>query len=472
MQVAITKKDLLRMYVDAFLAGDYSGLTTKHNLVHKKQEECINLLTNGFTDEVLYGGAAGGAKSFTGAYWLMMSALAYPDTRWFVARSELKLIRQSTIPTLNKLCKEMKIDKPFHFDQKDNKLIFPNESEIYLLDCKLEPSDPMFERFGSIEFTGGWFEEGGQIHALAYEVLKSRCGRQNNDKYNLKAKKFVTANPTKNWCYRTFYKPWRDGKLPNNKKFLQAFVYDNPFAGMYLQTLDELTDPIMVQRLKFGNWEYDDDDTKLMGYENILDIFTNYVEDGDKYLIVDAARLGKDKTTIYVFSGWKVIYRKEIDKDTLDKQLKVIEEIRGNFKIQKSHVLIDEDGVGGGLVDFGGFKGFVANSTPIKVDKKEDGQEKVGSNYKNLKAQCAFLLRDKVNNGEVAVVCELGNQIKERIIEDLDSFKQDKIDKDGPLCIQPKEKQKEILGRSPDDGDVFVMRAYFDLKPKSKVSIY
>lgn len=473
----ISKNDLLQLYIDSFLDKDFSGLTTKQGLTHEKQNEALLLLTDDITDELLYGGAAGGAKSFTGGYWVMMSALSYPDTRWFVARHELKQIRQSTIPTLAKLCKEMRIDRPYHFDQKDNKLTFANESEIFLLDCGLEPSDPMFERFGSIEFTGGWFEEGGQIHALAYEVLKSRSGRQNNDKYNLRAKKLVTANPTKNWCYRTFYKPFRDGTLPQNKKFLQAFVQDNPFAGIYKQTLDELTDPIMIQRLKHGNWEWDDDNRKLMNYDAILDIFSNHIiqENPTRYMIADIARLGKDKTTIYIFEGWKVIARVEIAKDKLNNQLNVMERLREEYQIAKSNVLVDEDGVGGGIADFGGYKGFVANSTPIQPDdnKEEEGQKKVGVNYKNLKTQCQFKLAEIVNKHQIRVECELSKEIEERIIEDLDSMKRDKVDVDGPLTTIPKDKQKEQLGRSPDDGDTFVMRAYFDLKPpKDFTSLY
>jgi hypothetical protein len=40
------------------------------------------------------------------------------------------------------------------------------------------------------------------------------------------------------------------------------------------------------------------------------------------------------------------------------------------------------------------------------------------------------------------------------------------LDQDGPLQIEPKSEQKTRLGRSPDDGDVLLMRAYFDLCPK------
>jgi hypothetical protein len=37
------------------------------------------------------------------------------------------------------------------------------------------------------------------------------------------------------------------------------------------------------------------------------------------------------------------------------------------------------------------------------------------------------------------------------------------MDKDGKLKIVPKDEVREALGRSPDTGDTFLMRMYFEL---------
>ena len=78
-----------------------------------------------------------------------------------------------------------------------NYIEFTNDSRIDLLDLKYLPSDPFYERYGSVEFTSGWIEEAGEVNFGAYDTLKSRIGRQLNEKYKIQSKLFVTLNPKK-----------------------------------------------------------------------------------------------------------------------------------------------------------------------------------------------------------------------------------------------------------------------------------
>ena len=55
--------------------------------------------------------------------------------------------------------------------------------------------------------------------------------------------------------------------------------------------------------------------------------------------------------------------------------------------------------------------------------------------------------------------------IKEELTKELEQVRRDKIDKDTKLAILPKEKVKQILGRSPDYSDALMMRMYYELRP-------
>jgi len=48
-------------------------------------------------------------------------------------------------------------------------------------------------------------------------------------------------------------------------------------------------------------------------------------------------------------------------------------------------------------------------------------------------------------------------------VEDFSQIKQKDVETDGKLKIVGKDEVREALGRSPDAGDTFIMRAYFEL---------
>ena len=83
-------------------------------------------------------------------------------------------------------------------------------------------------------------------------------------------------------------------------------------------------------------------------------------------------------------------------------------------------------------------------------------------NYANLKSQCAFLLQEKVQNGEIVIDREHANKDKDRELlqqEMLNTFIDEKSI-DQKTRIEPKEKMKERIGRSPDLLDTLIMRMY------------
>lgn len=431
----------------------------------RKQHLAYEKLRDRLTRYIFFGGGAGGGKSWLGCEWLLQMCYLYPGTKYFIGREELKRLMQSTYVTWLKVCSFHKVPKEdWYLHGGYNYIEFKNGSRIDLLDLKYLPTDPMYERFGSLEYTAGWIEEAGEVNFIAFDVLKTRVGRQKNKEFNLTPKILLTCNPNKEWLYHMIYLPSKEGKLPQEYFFIQSLYNDNPHtSGEYGEQLKQITDTAQRERLMLGNWEYDNDPTAMIQYDAILDLFTNTPEPSiDRYLTADIARYGQDKTVVII---WEGLLAKEIhywEKQSLEITKQRIRDFAQTRQVPFSHIIVDEDGIGGGIVDgLPGIKGFVANSAPF--DNKLTHEPE---NYQNLKAQCYYTLAEYVNLRKMGILT--GNvQIKTMIIEELQQVKTRDMDKDGKLKILQKEEVKENLGRSPDFSDSIMMRMFFELKSPS-----
>lgn len=440
----------------------------------KKQYEAWQKWLDPNTLYVLFGGAAGGGKTWFICEKQITQAYQYPGIKMFIARKQLKRLMASTFITFNKVCTFHGIPRDdWYLDGKYNYIQFKNGSRIDLLDVDYQPSDPMFERLGSLEFTNGDIEEAGEIKEAAFDILKSRVGRHRNTEFNLPPKIGLTCNPTKNFLYATFYKPWKQGILPKEYAFVQALFNDNPFVSEeYGKALAQLSDIQTRQRLMMGNWEYADDPAALMSYDAILDMWTNSVPSGPRHLTCDVARYGGDKIVIYLWEGNRIVKVWVYQYQGLDQTTAMLKLIAQEEGVPYSFTIADDDGMGGGVVDnMRGIKGFVANSSPIEVNYKKP-------NFQNLKSQCTYRMAEVVNNRAIAIsVVQFKTNIpgyteskwKEQLIEEMEQVKSKDMDKDTKLRIVPKEDIKELLGRSPDLSDTIMMKMYFDFdKPHTQ----
>src|SRR5690606_11288501 len=355
-----------------------------------KQSNAIYYLKDNVTEELLYGGAAGGGKSALGCLWLIENCQKYAGSRWLMGRSKLKALRETTLNTFFELSSKLNINDQFKYNAQDHIIKFYNVSEIILKDLFLYPSDPNFDSLGSLEITGAFVDECNQIVYKAWQVVKSLI-RYKLSEFRLIPKLLCTYNPAKNWVYSEFYKKDKEKSLDDYKMFIQALPTDNPHLHpSYLQSLLRL-DKNSRERLYFGNWEYDNDPNALIDYESILNVFTNNhaEKDGKKYITADIARLGSDKAIIMVWEGLVVIDMLEFDKSKMTEIQNAINSLKIKYKVPNSNIIADEDGVGGGVVDNCRIKGFVNNSKALNNE-----------NYSNLKTQCYYKLSEKINNNE------------------------------------------------------------------------
>lgn len=217
--------------------------------------------------------------------------------------------------------------------------------------------------------------------------------------------------------------------------------------------------------------EYLENAGSLFKFSALTDVFSNTVTKEDKkYLIVDIAEDGSDKTIFSFWEGLEEYRRERFERLNTESVISKIREYAADQRIPYSHIAVDAIGIGAGVASsslLDGIIGFKSSYAPIKTDMDIvrlpnvsylNNAKALVSDYKNLRSQCVFTLADLVNNHKIA--SRVSGDAKERIIEELSTY-QDVSSGDGKRMATQKEDIKEILGHSPDDSDTWIMRMYF-----------
>lgn len=425
-----------------------------------KQMSIYNeFMSNETITEYLYGGAAGSGKTFLLCALITILCLQYPGTRYALCRARLTTLKKTTVLSLLALLNDWGKDYTgdfYTYNQQQNFIEFFNGSTIYLFELFDNPSDPEFSRLGGVEISAAFIDEAGELQSVkGYNILKTRI--RYKLKESLKSPKiFCTTNPSKNFLYTNFYKPNSDNTLKSNRLFVQALPNDNPFLDKnYIKSLED-TDPITVQRLLFGRWEYSDTETAMISYNKIINIFTDQKPvlnktPGTMYLSCDVARLGADKSVLCLWQGLQVVEIFEYSKTTLDVITAKIKDIMIEHNIPVRNIVIDTDGLGAGVKDH--IRGSVAFHNGAKSVQ-----------HFNKKTECYYKLADLINNDQISIYTR-DVRVRESITEELEQL-QYQDSNDNKLKMISKDDVKSVLGRSPDYSDSLMMMMHFHLERK------
>lgn len=203
--------------------------------------------------------------------------------------------------------------------------------------------------------------------------------------------------------------------------------------------------------------EPSEDDGQLISNESIVKLFSNtHIESGIKYITADIARLGNDKTIVFVWDGLRVIDVISKDVTRVNESVDIIREQQRKYNVNTSNVIVDEDGVGGGVVDYLKCLGFVNNSKPLKVNG-------IDENFANLKTQCYYKLAETLNRNEIYVSCN--EEIERALSEELEWVRLPKEVDTSRISLMSKDDVKKNIGRSPDYSDALMMRMYYEVNP-------
>ncbi len=427
-----------------------------------------------FTD-VLFGGSAGGAKSFFVCMWAVLQCRNYKGIAIGLGRKELKRLKRTTLVTLLSKVHPLlgvKEGRDYKYNSQEGVIEYVNGSRIILIDMAYAPTDPDFDKFGSLELTHVIVEEVGEAVKQAVDVLSSRRNRMMNKEYGLVGKLVMTCNPTQNFIRQEYYKPyeelgmgrmqkWERGEVimpgtgiraPAFRAFVRSSVYDNPFIDdNYIETLKNLP-PQERKRLLEGNWNYADDDDVLFK-ALLMDRATAYDipepdEGFNKFIGVDVSDKGKDDTIATLNENGVITQQKalmipertgEVGEDERPLSYLLADELikfaqqNGFTAKEAKRISIEGNGVGVGIRDAMRVRGWYITLYTATSKSRSEG-------YYN------FML--DMDAGNIKMLHglddgELRRQLAAHTYEMIDQV---------PKVIK-KDKLKPIIGRSPDHAD-------------------
>lgn len=413
-------------------------------------------------NELIVAGGSGTGKSIVCMYYVIKMCLKYPGAVIAVCRSEATRLKRATMDTFREVCQLQGLKDTIHYRYREqmNDIIFQNGSKILLVNVDYRPSDPNYQYLRGYQFTSVYCDEASEVSLTAWNALKTRI-RWKLDEFGIKPKIFGSCNPNKQWLYSEFYKPWKEGKLADNRYFLNILASDNKYQSeSYWKILQQGT-PEHIEVYWKGNWEADTTG-ELIVYDKMLELPNNTwvkeVPNSKYYITADIALQGSDKAVIYVWKGLHLIEKKVFEKSSIDDIRRTIINFKNKYKIANANIVLDSDGVGNGLPQEFQVKGFVNNSRAL-------GDE----NYRNLKTQCYYKLAEAINDGRMLIDKTIFSTKEwEDLLQELEQVKSD-IPANGKLTIISKDQVKGNIGRSPDYADALMMRMYFQLNKNNGV---
>lgn len=436
-------------------------MDAQRNVVFKatpKQDEYVSAVLSGKYRHLLYGGAAGGGKTYILCGLLVLLCRVYPGSRWAIVRADLPRLKKTVIPTWNRVA-----PKPFfgEINKTDWVVQAENGSEVIFFPAS-EDVDPTFERVRGIELNGCAFEECDEVSEGFVDVMGSRLGRWKlPGQVQPPILSLYSCNPNQKWPKQRFYEPWTRGTLRANHFYLPAKVTDNPHLSA--EYLDQLRDLPEKQRSVYfdGKWEYAGEPDQLITSEWVELAFARGanpdLKGRPKALGVDVARYGDDDTVIAETEGWHLVGLEAWHGIDTRRSSETVKARIVTRQIPAYMVRVDTVGLGAGVADNLRHDRllvteFVAGAKPI------EGAHKY-LRFKNLRSQAWWNMRELLDPSAVGPKASFNPSMKEehrqKLTADLIAPKYS-LDSDKVIDVESKDSIKARLGRSTDYGDACV----------------
>lgn len=422
-----------------------------------KQDEFIAAALSGRYRHLLYGGAAGGGKTYVLCALIMFLCRAYPGSRWAIIRADLPRLKKTVIPTWTRLA-----PRPFFDDihKTDWTVRAENGSEVIFFPAS-ESEDPEFNRAKGLEINGAGFEECNEVSADFVDVMSSRMGRWPvPGKVQPPILSLYSCNPNQRWPKDRFYGPYMRGTLPPGLFYLPAKITDNPYVTPeYLEQLRAL--PEALRSVFFdGNWDNADEPDQLIKSEWVEAAFAREprTQGRGAGLGVDVARYGDDDTTLARTEGWHLVELEDFHGIDTHKTSELAKARIIVHRIPGYHVRVDTVGLGAGVAD--NLRAakipvaeFIAGAKPMNEHKY--------LHFKNLRSEAWWNVRELLapdgdpSKGLVSFTRNLKPEVRAKLTADLTAPRYS-VDSDKVIEVESKDSIKARLGRSTDYADSVV----------------
>lgn len=466
-----------------------------------KQLLAFNVLSDPFVVDLLFGGGAGGGKSLLVTMWAAIQCRQYPGITVGLGRKEISNLGKTTVATLlTEAHKYLGIHagnfKYVGPGSPNPGIYYENGSAITLHDLAYAPSDPNYDRFGSLPLTHTIIEEIGELDERAVSAFSSRKDRKLNREYGITGKTVMTCNPSNNFARELYYDPfvklgggdmqsWPvgdvfvDGELHRGaakRVFIQSLPTDNPFLSQnYIQTLARLP---MAQRRRLleGDWDFDQDQGKLIA-AHLIKTTDTFDKEARSAFGCDPSH-GGDGCIFVELKGGVVVASERLeipqddphfDKDTFIAQNYIdwVTARGGGWEDSA----IDAVGIGSGVLNACNRLGwyvnaFIAGSTAgVRIldqngnifDNPKPGDKGIAL-FNNIRSQNYVDMADDMVKGELLFLDDLPHFQEFR--KDFSAHKV--LYKERQTIIESKPELKKRLGRSPDYSDALLAAYWVD----------
>jgi len=411
-----------------------------------KQTQCWDSFWNPNINSILFGGAMGGGKSYIGCLLLFQYAIwviekfklpvtKYPIQLGFMGRNRGVDFNDTTLETWKRIIPQ----NQYEIRVQDKEIIIQGKVKYSFggLDREEDVS-----KFSSAEFAVIFIDQAEETDRDNIAILRSRFRLQINGE-PLPYKELYTANPRNCWIKDEFVLG-----SDTKKMYIPALPIENPYLPpTYMASLQEAFKhrPELLLAYLEGSWdslEGEDIVIKDIWIRDAANVVKSYIGRAKRVFGVDVARFGDDLTVCYYLEGTDIVDKMIFgQKDTMY--------TAGMIHIwaqEKNPDLIGVDviGLGAGVADR--LREMGDKVLDVNSAEKVEEEEK----YYNLRAEMWWNTGRRFAEKDIKLTWQ-----DKDLARELSSVSY--LIRNGKILIEPKEKIKERLGRSPDKADAYII---------------